>query len=134
MDTSGLLKHIERSNKFLISGQPPKFVGECQWVDVSTMNKLKGHPVLDDSQKKSLSLLPPLELPVTTHRFNCPIQNKQVSIGLYYYDIDGWIVNSAAIYYIVNYDIEMPDDLTDKIKALSLNAQLQRTIKQGNDN
>jgi hypothetical protein len=122
MNTSDLLKHIKRSKKYLISGQPPKFIDECQWVDVSTMNELTGHPVLDDSEKEMLGLLPPLDLPLTTHRFVCPIENKQVSIGLYYYDIDGWIINTAAIYYIVNYDIQMPSDLVDKIKALKLNA------------
>jgi hypothetical protein len=121
MNTSDLLKHIESSDKFLVSDQPPKFIGECQWVDVKAMNELKGKSALSNSEKEALRQLTPLEMPVTTHRFYCPIDNKEVSIGLYYYDVGGWIINSAAIYYIVNHNIEIPGQLTERIEALSLN-------------
>jgi hypothetical protein len=120
MDTFKLLKYIERSNKFLISGEAPKFIDDCQWIDVNTVGSLAGHNVLNSAEKEKLKSLTPLDLPVTTHRFECPIENKQVTIGLYYYDLDGWILNSAAIHYIVNHDIELPDSLVEKIKALNM--------------
>jgi len=120
MDTSDLLKHIESSDKFLVSGQPPKFIGECQWVNVDTMNELKGQSTLSNSEKETLGQLASLELPVTTHRFDCPIEDKEVLIGLYYYDVGGWIINSATVYYIVNHDIKIPDQLADKIKEMTL--------------
>lgn len=120
MDTSSLLKTIENSDIYLVSDQPPKFIGECQWVNVDSMNELKGQSALSNSEKEELGKLAPLELPVTTHRFYCPIENKEVSIGLYYYDVGGWIINSATVYYVAKHDIKIPDHLTNNIKGLSL--------------
>ncbi|ABC28073.1 hypothetical protein HCH_01200 [Hahella chejuensis KCTC 2396] len=120
MNTVELLDYISGLNKFLVSDGPPKVIDVDEWIDLKVMGELKGEPVLSKREKEELSSLPPLELPVTTLGFNCPIENKKIFLGLYYYDVGGWLINSISVYYIINYDIVVPDDLVCKIKALSL--------------
>ncbi len=117
-DTLKLLKYIESSNKFLISEGAPKYINECKWVDVSTVYTLAGRCVLNESLKEKLKLLSPLNLPVTTQKVECPIEGRQVFMGLYYYDLDGWILNSVAIHYIVTHNIELPNGLAKRIKDM----------------
>jgi len=118
MNTLDLLNYIKSSDKFLVSAESLKFIDECKWVHVEKMVEIQGKSQLSDFEKKKLGQVKPLALPISTHSFYCPIENKKKFIGLYYYDIDGWIINSAAIYYIVNFDIEIPNELTKKIKEL----------------
>ncbi len=120
MDTAEVLNYINKANKFIISSGPPKFIGDAQWVDISSIGALTTKIILSEEEKDKLRSLHPLDLPLTTQRFKCPIENKEISLGLYYYDLDGWILNSTAIHFIVNHDIELPVGLVEKIKELNL--------------
>jgi hypothetical protein len=112
-----VLEHVKSSNNFFVSDKKPKFIGDCEWLNVNDLEVIAdGKYVLNNEDKNKLKNLLPLELPVTTDTFFCPIEKKNISIGLHYYDVNGWILNSAALHYIVNHSIVLPEDLIAEIK------------------
>jgi len=117
-DTAKLLEKINLSEKYIVSESQPKIILECPWLHVYYMKYFSGKSNLSDDNKQKLLSLTPLILPVTTHSFNCPIEDKLISIGLHYYDLSDWVINSACIHYIVCHNIWLPDSLVDSISKV----------------